>query len=586
LFGSDFEDVDFRSRHFSASKNKGFPPVVKKERSKSYEEFVKNFHLEIPENFNFAFDFMDAQAKKTPHALAMIHVDNHGDRKDYDFAYFARESSKLAHGLAKLGVGRGDKVMLILYRRVEFWTACLALHKLGAVVIPASFLLTGKDIVERVNFASVKCVLIESTLVKRVDDVRSQCPDLKSLIEVGDNVKPRAGWLAYDAVCKGQSDTYTRPKNCPGGKDPMLIFFTSGTTGLAKMVEHNHEYPYGHVMTASYWHDLEPGDIHLSVADTGWGKAMWGKFYGQWMAGAVVFVYDFRDKFMPKNLLRIIAENKVSTFCAPPTVYRFLVREDFTPYDLSHLRHCTTAGEALNDSIAAEWKAKLNLSIYEGYGQTETTLLIATFPFMEVRSGSIGKPCPGWTVKILDINDRPCKPGDEGEICVDISKSRPLGLFDGYAKDPAKTDEVFRNGYYHTGDKAYADEDGYFWFLGRTDDVIKSAGYRIGPFEVESALISHEAVLEAAVTSVPDPVRGQAVKATIVLAPGYTPSPELTMELQKHVKKCTAPYKYPRIVEYVKELPKTVSGKIKRAEIRQSDARRGVAEHHSLKGLD
>lgn len=555
--------------------------MVNKDRPKSYEEFRKNFHLDIPENFNFAFDVMDAKARETPHALALIYVDNHGNRQDFDFEYFARESSKLANGLAQRGVCRGDKVMLVLYRRVEFWTASLALHKLGAVLIPASFLLTGKDIVERVNFANVKCVLIENGLVPRVDQVREACPDLKLLIDVGDNVKPLPGWVSFDEVCKGQSDKFQRQKNGPGGKDPMLIFFTSGTTGLAKMVEHNFEYPYGHVSTAFYWHNLEPGDIHLSVADTGWGKAMWGKFYGQWMAGAVVFVYDFRDKFMPKNLLRIIAQNKVSTFCAPPTVYRFLVREDFTPYDLSHLRHCTTAGEALNDSIAAEWKQKLGLPIYEGYGQTETTLLIATFPFMEVRSGSIGKPVPGWDVQILDFDEKPCKSGDEGEICVSIKEGHPLGLFSGYAKDVGKTGEVFRNGYYHTGDKAYADEDGYFWFLGRTDDVIKSAGYRIGPFEVESALISHEAVLEAAVTSVPDPVRGQAVKATIVLAPGFEPSRELTMELQKHVKKCTAPYKYPRIVEYVKELPKTISGKIKRAEIRQSDMRRGVADHHS-----
>jgi acetyl-CoA synthetase len=554
--------------------------VVEKLRPKSYEEFTKDFHLDIPDNFNFAFDVMDARAAANPQELAMIHVDNHGKRQTFDYAYFARESSKLANGLAKRGVCRGDRVMLILYRRVEFWTACLALHKLGAVVIPASFLLTSKDIAERVNFADVKCVLIESGLVQRAEDARSACPILKLCIEVGDSVNPLPGWQSFDEVCNGQSESFPRVQNGPGGKDPMLIFFTSGTTGLAKMVEHNYEYPYGHVTTAFYWHDLEPGDIHLSVADTGWGKAMWGKFYGQWMAGSVVFVYDFRDKFMPKNLLRVIAENKVSTFCAPPTVYRFLVREDFTPYDLSHLRHCTTAGEAINHSIADEWKAKLGLSIYEGYGQTETTLLVATFPCMEVKIGSIGRPVPGWDVQILDFDDKPCKPGEEGEICVSVKNGHPVGLFSGYAKDQGKTDEVFRSGFYHTGDKAYADEAGYFWFLGRMDDVIKSAGYRIGPFEVESALISHEAVLEAAVTSVPDPVRGQAVKATIVLAPGFEASRELTMELQKHVKKCTAPYKYPRIIEYVKELPKTISGKIKRAEIRQSDLKRGVADHH------
>jgi acetyl-CoA synthetase len=324
-------------------------------------------------------------------------------------------------------------------------------------------------------------------------------------------------------------------------------------------------------MTGVYWHDLEPGDIHLTVADTGWAKAVWGKFYGQWMADAIVFVYDFRGKFSPSNLLTAISQNKVTSFCAPPTVYRFLIREDLAGYDLSALRHCTTAGELLNYSVFHAWEELVGLPIYEGYGQTETSLQIATFPCMKPKPGSIGKPVPGWDIVLLDSEDNVCPPGVEGEICVKIKDGKPFGLMDGYLKEPEKTADATRNGYYRTGDKAWMDEDGYFWFMGRVDDVIKSSGYRIGPFEVESALVAHDAVVEAAVTGLPDPLRGQAVKATIVLAPGFEPSETLTRELQNHVKKVTAPYKYPRVIEYVTELPKTISGKIKRADIRARD---------------
>jgi acetyl-CoA synthetase len=362
-----------------------------------------------------------------------------------------------------------------------------------------------------------------------------------------------------------------KPAGHPGGKDPLLIFFTSGTTGLPKMVEHTHEYPMGHYVTGVLWHDLKPGDLHLTLADTGWGKAVWGKFYGQWMAGAAVFVWDFRGKFDPQELLELLAAHKVTTFCAPPTVYRFLVRQDVAKYDLSALRHCTTAGELLNEGVFHRWKEITGLSIYEGYGQTETCLQVGTLPFMTPKAGSIGRPTPGWDVTLLTEDGRHCPPGEEGEICVNVSNGRPLGLFTGYMDDPGKTAEAMSNGWYHTGDKAWMDEDGYFWFLGRTDDLIKSSGYRVGPFEVESALITHPAVIEAAVTGVPDDVRGQAVKATLVLAEGYEPSDELTKEIQDHVKKVTAPYKYPRHVDYADELPKTISGKIKRAEIRAKD---------------
>ncbi len=338
------------------------------------------------------------------------------------------------------------------------------------------------------------------------------------------------------------------------------------------MVEHVHTYPLAHFVTGAYWHNLYDGDVHLTVADTGWGKALWGKFYGQWMAGATVLVYDFRGKFDPDALLNVIATHGVTKFCAPPTVYRFLIRADLSKYNLSALRHCTTAGELLNDSVFYDWQKATGLDIHEGYGQTETTLQVATLPWMKAKPGSIGRPMPGWNIALLNQAGAPCPLGEEGEICIDVSKGHPVGLFSRYIGDADKMASVLLDGYYHTGDKAWQDEDGYLWFLGRVDDLIKSSGYRIGPFEVESALVAHEAVIEAAVTGVPDPLRGQAVKATIVLAAGYAPSDELTKELQNFVKKLTAPYKYPRIVEYVAELPKTISGKIKRAEIRQRDS--------------
>ncbi|SDN78953.1 acetyl-CoA synthetase [Desulfonauticus submarinus] len=539
-----------------------------KQKFSSYEEFRSGFNLEIPENFNFAFDVMDKLAKEKQDEIAMIHVDDAKVRREYSYAYFARESSKLANALAKQGLKKGDRVMIVLYRRVEFWTTMLALHKLGAVAVPSPALLTAKDISFRVNFAKIKAVVVDESITARIDEIKSECPSLDIFIVAGN--APNSTWKELDEIVAKESENFS-PSSKVGGNDTLLIFFSSGTTGLPKMVEHDHNYPLGHLVTGMYWHDLEPGDIHLTVADTGWGKAVWGKFYGQWMSGAIVFVYDFRGKFSPSDLLGVISEHKISTFCAPPTVYRFLVREDLTKYDLSSLRHCTTAGELLNESVFEAWKSALGIPLYEGYGQTETTLQIATFPFMKPKPGSIGKPTPGWDIVLLNDEGEEVLPGEEGEICVRLKDGRPVGLFLGYMDEPDKTAKVIKDGVYHTGDKAWMDEDGYFWFLGRVDDLIKSSGYRIGPFEVESALITHPAVVEAAVTGVPDPVRGQAVKATIVLASGYEPSEELTKDIQNHVKKVTAPYKYPRIVEYVKELPKTISGKIKRAEIRAKD---------------
>lgn len=543
---------------------------IQKLRPKSYEEFKAQYAVPATENFNFAFDVMDEKADQTPEKLAMIHIDDDGVRREYDYIFFKTASNRLANALTEQGIGKGDRVMIILYRRVEFWVAMLALHKLGAVAIPSPSLLTEKDIAYRVNFAGIKGIVFEDSLAERVKAAKAQCPDLGVVVQVGAAELPQ-GWLDYAEICEQASPDYPKPAQGPGGEDSLLIFFSSGTTGPPKMVEHTHSYPLGHITTAMYWHDLEPGDVHLTVADTGWGKAVWGKFYGQWIADAVVFVYDFRGAFSAADLLEKLARHQVNSFCAPPTVYRFLIREDLKNYDLSALKHCTTAGELLNESVFYRWQEATGLPIYEGYGQTETTMQVGTFPFMAPKPGSIGKPSPGWAIALLDMEGNPCGVGEEGEICVKIADGKPLGLFTGYLQDPDKTADVMQGGYYHTGDKAQMDPDGYLWFLGRVDDLIKSSGYRIGPFEVESALITHPSVVETAVTGIPDEVRGQAVKATVVLAPGIEPSDDLTKELQAHVKQATAPYKYPRVIEYVAELPKTISGKIKRAEIRAKD---------------
>lgn len=540
----------------------------------TYEEFMREFSLEAPSTFNFSFDVLDAMANDTPERVAVVHIDDAGTRRDYTFAWLAEQSSKVANALKARGLAKGDTVMLVLHRRIEFWVTMLALHRLGAVGIPSPALLTPKDIIFRVQRADARAVIVAGDIIERMDACRADCPSLTTFIQCGDEAPLGNGWEHFDTLVAEGDASFPRPEAeaCACGQDPLLIFFSSGTTGMPKMVEHVHTYPLAHFVTGAYWHNLYDGDLHLTVADTGWGKALWGKFYGQWMAGATVLVYDFRGKFEPDALLNVIATHGVTKFCAPPTVYRFLIRADLSKYDLSKLRHCTTAGELLNDSVFYDWQKATGLDIHEGYGQTETTLQVATLPWMKAKPGSIGRPMPGWNIALLDPSGAPCPLGEEGEICIDVSNGHPVGLFSRYIGDEEKMASVLFNGYYHTGDKAWQDEDGYLWFLGRVDDLIKSSGYRIGPFEVESALIAHEAVIEAAVTGVPDPLRGQAVKATIVLGAGYEASDELTKELQNFVKKLTAPYKYPRIVEYVAELPKTISGKIKRAEIRQRDS--------------
>ncbi len=549
---------------------------IQKFIANDYDEFLEKFKVSVPDRFNFYYDVLLPLAQENPDKVAVVHVDDRRVRRDHTFAWLAGESARLANSLAAKGIGKGDRVMLILFRRIEFWLAMLALHALGAVAIPAPGQLTAKDIVFRNNRARVKAILADRAGCDPVEGARAESPSVHLYVRVGaekaDGPTP-AGWVDFDDLCGVAATSIARTPETAGGDDPLLIFFSSGTTGMPKMVEHKHTYPLGHLLTGVYWHDINPGDLHFTLADTGWGKAMWGKLYGQWMAGGTVFVYDFRGKFDPKALLELLAEHKVTTFCAPPTVYRFLVREDLSAYDLSSLRHCTTAGELLNESVFWDWKRALNMTLYEGYGQTETTLQIATLPCMRPKPGSIGRPLPGWDIVLLDADGNVCPPGEEGEICVRLDKGAPIGLFNCYVEEPEKMASAVCDGVYHTGDKAWVDEDGYYWFLGRVDDLIKSSGYRIGPFEVESALVAHPAVVEAAVTGVPDPLRGQAVKATVVLAKGFTPSEALTKELQEHVKTTTAPYKYPRIIDYVAELPKTISGKIRRAEIRDRDTK-------------
>ena len=573
-----------------------------KQQYPDYDTFRAEYRVEAPQDFNYSFDVIDRIAAEEPQRRAMIHVSPTGEVQEYTFAWFTEQSCRLATALAAQGVKKGDRIMLILYRRVEFWVSMLALHRIGAIAIPATAQLTVKDIVFRAVHARLAGVIVEDSLVERVEGARREYNGWEHLIVVSsvlqfgdvasdaiyappyDAAPLPEGWTDFDDLIHAGEPGMPKPARpeLAAGDDPMIIFFSSGTTGMPKMVQHGHTYPLGHFMTAAYWHDLEGDDVHLTLADSGWSKSSWGKLYGQWMQRATVFAWDFRGKFQPKELLKILESHAITSFCAPPTVYRFMVLEDFKSYDLSSLRHCTTAGELLNHSVFEDWKSATGLPIYEGFGQTETTVALATFPHMTPKPGSVGRPCPGYDVILLNSDNQICAVGEEGEICVRFAKGEPpYGLFQGYADDPALTAKVLSDDLYRTGDKAYRDDDGYFWFLGRIDDLIKSSGYRIGPFEVESALVSHPAVVEAAVVGVPDPVRGQAVKATIVLDQGFIPSDELTRELQDHVKKITAPYKYPRIVEYVKELPKTLSGKIRRAELRA----RHQAEEGGAAGL-
>ena len=537
----------------------------------SYEDFMANFKINVPERFNFGYDVVDRWAEKEPDKKALLWTNGQGEVIQFTFADIKRESDKTAAFFASQGIGRGDMVMLILKRHYQFWFSIVALHKLGATVIPATHLLTEKDIIYRCEKAGIKAIVAsgDEIVLNHINNAKPKCPTLTSLISTGPIVPE--GWLDFNAEIE-KAAPFVRPEVANENDDVSLLYFTSGTTGNPKMVAHDFTYPLGHIITASYWHNLNEDSLHLTLADTGWGKAVWGKLYGQWIAGANVFVYDF-EKFEPVDVLHMIQRHGITSFCAPPTVFRFLIREDLTKFDISTLRYCTIAGEALNPKVYEEWLKLTGIKLMEGFGQTETTLTIATYPWLEPKPGSMGKKGPVYDIDLITADGRPAEDGEQGEIIVRTNGVKPIGLFKEYLNDPQLTNEAYHDGIYHTGDVAWRDEDGYFWFVGRTDDVIKSSGYRIGPFEVESALMTHPAVVECAITGVPDEIRGQVVKATIVLAKDYKDKAgeALIKEIQNHVKRVTAPYKYPRIVEFVEELPKTISGKIRRVEIRDKN---------------
>ncbi len=537
----------------------------------SYEDFVENFKINIPDNFNFAYDVVDEYASTTPDKIALVWCNEKGDSETFTFGQLKKYSDKAANFFKSAGIKKGDPVMLILKRRYEFWFCILALHKIGAICIPATHLLTTKDIVYRSNAADIKMIVsvAESDVINHIEESQDKCPTLKHKVLVGGN---REGWYNFNSELEKCSESFSKPAgtDAPRNDDILLLYFTSGTTGMPKMVRHDFSYPLGHILTAKYWQNVQDGGLHLTVADTGWAKAVWGKIYGQWLAGAAVFVYDY-DKFVPKDLLNVIIKYGVTSFCAPPTIYRFFIKEDLSRYDFSKLKYCVVAGEPLNPEVYSQFFKATGLKLMEAYGQTELTVTIATYPWLSPKPGSMGKPSPGYDIDIINEDGSSCEVGEEGQIVVYTGKRKPAGMFAGYYRDSELTKKVWHDDVYYTGDMAWKDEDGYFWFVGRADDVIKSSGYRIGPFEVESALLEHPAVLECAITAVPDPVRGQIVKATVVLTKNYTPGSDLVTELQDHVKKVTAPYKYPRIIEFVTELPKTISGKIRRVEIRDSD---------------
>lgn len=540
----------------------------------SQEDYIRNFRIRVPADFNFAYDVVDAYAAEEPDKKALLWTDDRGGEIQFTFADMKRETDRTASYFQSLGIGRGDMVMLILKRRYEFWFSILALHKLGAVAIPATHLLTRKDVVYRCNMAGVKAIVAagEPVITGHIAAAMPESPTTKLLISVGPEVPE--GFLDFHEGIR-HAAPFVRPQHVNTNDDIMLMYFTSGTTGEPKMVAHDFTYPLGHISTGCFWHNLHEGSLHLTIADTGWAKAAWGKLYGQWLAGANIFVYD-HEKFTPADILRKIGQYRITSLCAPPTIYRFLIREDLSKYDLSSLEYCTTAGEALNGAVYDTFKRLTGVRLMEGFGQTETTLTLATFPWMEPKPGSMGVPNPQYDIDLLTPDGRSAEDGEQGQIVIRTDRGKPLGLFKEYYLNDGMMHEVWHDGVYYTGDVAWRDEDGYFWFVGRADDVIKSSGYRIGPFEVESALMTHPAVVECAITGVPDEIRGQVVKATIILGDKYRPraGEELIRELQDHVKQITAPCKYPRIIEFVDELPKTISGKIRRKAIRADDENR------------
>ena len=538
----------------------------------SYEDFKANYKVNVPENFNFGFDIVDAWADSEPEKKALVWCDDHDHERIFTFTDIKKLSNRAANFFRSIGIRKGTVVMLILRRRWEYWVCATALHKLGAILIPGSLQLTKKDIVYRGNSASVQTIVCvnDPFVIEQIETAEGDVPSLQNKVMVVDH---REGWLTLNDELERFSDVLERPTDDQATRwdDIMLVYFTSGTTGMPKMVQHNFAYPLGHIITAKYWQRVEENRLHMSVSDSGWAKFGWGKIYGQWICGAVVFAYDM-DKFVPLHLLEKITKYKVTTFCAPPTMFRFMLQEDVTKFDLSCIHHCCIAGEPLNPEVFKKWYNLTGLELCEGFGQSEGPVLIANFQWFKPIPGSTGKPSPLFDIQLIDSDGNVCEDGDEGTIAImDVKHNPPTGLFTGYFKNPEMTEEKLGGAYYDTGDVAWRDSKGYYWFVGRNDDVIKCSGYRIGPFEVESAMLEHPAVVECAITGAPDPIRGQVVKATVVLAEGYEGTPALTKELQNHVKHVTAPYKYPRVIEYVEELPKTLGGKIKRAQIRRAD---------------
>ena len=521
------------------------------------------FHNE--ETFNFAFDIVDALGQTKPEKLAMLHISQDGTERRFTFQDMKKESARAANYFKSLGIQRGDRVMLVLKRHYQFWFAILGLHKLGAVAIPATNQLLEKDLTYRFTAGNVKAILCtaDGEVADAVDAAGKKCPMLTTKILVGGS---REGWHDFNEEYTMFSSRFARAADAPCGSDPMLMFFTSGTSGYPKIAAHNYKYPLGHFITAKYWHRVNPDGLHLTISDTGWAKALWGKLYGQWLCESANFVYDF-DRFDAEKILPMFAKYQITTFCAPPTMYRMLIKQDLSRFDLSSIQHASTAGEALNPEVYRQFKKHTGLAIKEGFGQSESTIIIGNLIGDSHKVGSMGKPVPLYNVHLLDTDGNPVDPGETGEICIDISNGLPCGLAYAYEGSEEITAETWHDGFYHTGDLAWKDEDGFYWYVGRADDVIKSSGYRIGPFEIENVIMELPYVLECGVSAAPDEIRGQVVKASIVLVKGFKGTDELRKEIQNYVKSKTAPYKYPRIVEFKDELPKTTSGKIIRKKL-------------------
>ena len=551
---------------------------LKQTKFTSQDDFIRNFHIEVPDNFNFAYDIVDRYTVTEPGKRALVWCDDDGEEHTWTFEQISADSKRTAYFLASQGIKKGDAVMMILRRRYEWWWVMMALHRIGAIAVPATDQLLQKDIEYRTNAAEIKMIISydNPAVQSEIEKALPNSPTVKKLVTVGPS---REGWIDFHAEVDKCVPEFPRPVGDAAvhSEDPMLLYFTSGTSGYPKMVLHNYLYPIGHLITAKYWHGVQDNGLHLAVSETGWGKAVWGKLYGQWICGSAVFVYDMHS-FKPDKMLQKIAKYGITTFCAPPTVYRYLIRQDLSKYDISSVVRFATAGEALNGEVYNKFIEQTGKKIYEGYGQTESTIICGNFLDAVVRPGSMGRPSPVYDVSVVNASGKPVPAGEVGELVIHLDKGHPFGLLSGYYRDVALTANAFDGGVYHTGDTVYMDEDGYVWFVGRKDDIIKSSGFRISPFEVESVLQQHPAVMECAVTGVPDEKRGQAVKATIVLSPGYEASEELEHELFDFVKHETALFKCPRIIEFVHELPKTISGKIRRVEIREKDAGVDVAK--------